>query len=467
MCEREKSPTRFSYHKFYTNSKTLTKANENLRQFYSFAAITFALGYSNELNSLSREFRNFNGSVELTFNIGQNDAIKELLNTLGSIEMGEKILLRRSIQLQKMDYFINNVHVERMDVKNFLQILGFSSSYPFQYSMHGDDIALVELSDDKDRLQFLHNCCGIDEFCEKRDRSIRILKDTEEQIHKIDVSLAKIDVQLTIFSSNEQQQIYQRWFKREQELGHFKRLYRIKQMRAELQKQSAVIDQQTNSIALNKNAIIQNVENSKEVRRQIRAIMDQMNALRMDERQLELEIEQCERAKDSLEHSMVDLQELVQQGSLVEDLSIHEKQMYREKIDQTSSQIDEIDAKIERVAERKHVIDEQVSELEAKVATIVMNCQQNQRLGTQFQSVEKRNEHLSVLVKRAKNAIARENRNVNKLTQEIQQEIHELTQLNATRSEHNEQLANMNADDETQSFHQQQQLYQDLENHRR
>ncbi|XP_055303754.1 structural maintenance of chromosomes protein 3-like [Sitodiplosis mosellana] len=432
-------------------------------------AITFALGYSNELNSLPREFRNFNGSVELTLNFEnsvQNDTTKAFFKSLGNIQTGNKILLRRSIQSQQIEYFLNNGLVERLDVKNFLQTFNFSPSYPFQYSVHSDDIALVELSDDADRLQFLKNCCGVDEFCVKRDKSIRILKETEEQIRKIDVSLMKINLQLEIFASNEKQQIYQDWVKREKELGHFKRLYRIKKMQAELQQRKADIDKQTNAIAVNKNAIIQNAENSKEVRRQIKLISDSLNALRMDERQLVSEIEQSEHAKHSLEATIVDLQGFVQQGSLNEEFSIHMRQVYREKIDQTSSQIGDIDAEIERIAERKHIIDQQVSELEARVASIVMNCQQNQRLGTQFQSVDKRNEHLSVLVKRAKNAIARENRNVNRLKGEIQQEMEELKRLSTARTEHNEQLAEMNVDDETQSFYQQQNVFENLENQR-
>lgn len=424
------------------------------------------MGYSNELNSLPLEFHNFNGSVELTFNTGPIDATKTLFNSLSINQTGNKILLRRSIQSQQIEYFINNARVERVDIKNFLQIFGFSPSYPFQYFMYSDDIAMVEQSDDKHRLQLLKNCCGVDEFCVKRDKSIRILKDTEEQIRKIDASLMKIDAQLKIFASNETQQIYQDWVKREKELGHFKRLYRIKEMQAELRKRNTDIDQQMNFIAVNKNAIIQNVKNNKEVRCQIKLIMNQRNALQVEERQLALEIQHHEHAKDALNGSIVELQGFVQQSSFTEDLTIQERQMYREKIDQTSSQISDIDAEIERVAERKYIIDQQVCELEAQVATIVMNCQQNHRLGTQFQSVDKRNEHLSVLVKRAKNGIGRENRNVNKLKMEIQQEMEELNRLNSARSQHNEQLANMNADDETQSFYQQQNIYDNLKSHR-
>lgn len=435
--------------------------------FSFFPAITFALGYSNELNSLPSEFRNFDGLVELALNIGENDDIKAIFKNLGNIKTGNRISLRRSIQSQKIDYFLNNVQVQRLDVKSFLEIFNFSPSYPFQYSVHGNDIGLVELSVDTDRLAFLENCCGINEFCVKRDKSIRILKETEQQIRKIDLSLMKIDCQLKIFASNEKQKIYQDWIKREKELGHFKRLYRIKKMQAELQQRNADIDKQTNAIAENKNALIQNAVNRKEVRRQTKLIMDRLNALKMDERQLESENEQCEQTKHSLEAAIVELQELVQQGSLNEDFSMHMQQFYRQKIDQTKNQIGDIDADIECIAKRKQIIDQQVSVLETRLTSIVINCKQNQRLGTQFQSVDTRNEHLSLLVKKVKNAITRENRNVNKLKSEIQQEMDESKRLNTIRSTHNEQLAGLNADDVTRTFDQQQSVFEDLENHKR
>lgn len=424
------------------------------------------MGYSNELDSLPSEFRNFDGLVELTLNIGQNADIKAFFKHLGNIETGNRIYLRRSIQSQQIDYFLNNVNVQRLDVKSFLGIFNFSPSYPFQYSIRGDDIGLVELSDDTDRLELLKNCCGVNEFYVKRDKSIRILKETEQQIRKIDLSLMKIDCQLKIFASNEKQQIYHDWMKREKELGHFKRLYRIKKIQAELRQRNVDIDQQTKSIAENKVAMIQNAGNRQEMRRQTKLIMERLDALKVDERQLELQIEQCEQTKQSVEATIVELQELVQQGSLNEDFSTHMRNVYRQKIDQTKIQIGDIDAEIERIAERKQIIDQQVSVLETRLTSIVLNCKQNQRLAKQFQSVVTRNEHLSMLVKKMKNTITRENRNVNKLKSETQQEMDELKRLNTIRSEQNEQLAEMNADDATRTFDQQQSVFEHLENYR-
>lgn len=435
----------------------------DLPKITHFPAIIFALGYSNELNSLPNEFHDFNGSVELIFNIDQNVAIGKFL---GDTQIGDKISLRRTIRQQQIEYFLNGVGVERLDVKHFLDIFGFSASYPFQYSMASNDIATVELSNDKDRLNWLKDCCGIDEFCKKRDKSMRIVKETKLEIQKIDASLVKIDVQLNIFASNEQQKIYQNWVKREQELGHFKRLYRIKHLRADIEKRKIDINRQINLIDSNKAALIENVEKSKEVRRQIKLLADKVNVLRTTENQLKIQIAECEQANSTLEGLIVNLENAVEQSALAEDLSIQEKHIYCEKMDQTQSKIDDIDIEIERVAEEIRKIEQQVNELDSQAAMLRMNCQQNQRLNTQFSTATKRNEHLSMLIKRAKNAIIRENRNLNKLQQEIQQGVEEMNGLKTVLSARNEQIAELNDKDETQSFHQQQEMYNGLENHR-
>lgn len=442
---------------FYRNS------NQNCSLI---SAISFALGYSNEIDNLSREFHKFDGSVELIFNIQHNDAVETFLKNIGFIQIPKTISLRRLIHLQQIDYFIGVARVERVDVKNFLQTFGFAASYPFQYSIQSDDIATVETSNDKERLYWLKNCCGVMEFSEKRDKSMRVLKETEEQIRKIDVSLSKIDVQLDIFASNETQQIYHKWMLREKELGHFQVQYRIKKLRSELGALKVKMTTSIETISNIKNEIIQYANNATEIRREIKAILDRLNALQMNERRLELEMEQFQRMITDSEDSIAALKTIVWQGSLAEDLTNHEIRMYRDKMDETNSRVSHIDGEIELIVEKRYAIEQQLNELESQVETIVLNCEQNKRMGFEFQSVAQRNDHLFGLIKKLKNAIARENRNANKMRVEMQQEMQELESLKAVATKYNEQLAQMDADNEIRSFHQQQEMIVSLEHHK-
>lgn len=401
--------------------------------------------------------------MEIIFDIQHNEAIDAFLKNIGTTLIERKISLRRSIQSQQIEYYLGETRSERVDIKNFLQLLGFAQSYPFQYAIESNDISTVEMSNDKDRFQWLKNCCGVAEFHSKRDKSLRVLKDTEDQIRKIDGSLAKIDVQLNIFASNENQQIFQKCMLREKELGHFQLQYRIKKLRAEREQSSLKIVSNTNSIARIKNEIIQHANNGTEIRREIKTILDQLNALRANERQIELQIDKHERSKTDLEGSIESLKVQVMQGGWGADLTNREMQIYRDKMDETSTRMSEIDADMEGIDEKRSTVEQELVELESQVNEIVLNCQQNQRLGIQFQSVTQRNEHLSGQIKKMKNAISRENRNVNKFRAELQHEMQELERLKVIASKHNQQLAQMNADDEINSFHQQQQMIESLE----
>lgn len=401
--------------------------------------------------------------MEIIFDIQHNEAIDAFLKNIGTTLIERKISLRRSIQSQQIEYYLGETRSERVDIKNFLQLLGFAQSYPFQYAIESNDISTVEMSNDKDRFQWLKNCCGVAEFHSKRDKSLRVLKDTEDQIRKIDGSLAKIDVQLNIFASNENQQIFQKCMLREKELGHFQLQYRIKKLRAEREQSSLKIVSNTNSIARIKNEIIQHANNGTEIRRKVKTILDQLNALRANERQIELQIDKHERSKTDLEGSIESLKVQVMQGGWGADLTNREMQIYRDKMDETSTRMSEIDADMEGIDEKRSTVEQELGELESQVNEIVLNCQQNQRLGIQFQSVTQRNEHLSGQIKKMKNAISRENRNVNKFRAELQHEMQELERLKVIASKHNQQLAQMNADDEINSFHQQQQMIESLE----
>lgn len=421
------------------------------------------MGSSNEMASLPEEFRDFSGSVEVVCQFAENTAVASFIRSINGQQTGNEISFRRSIQSQRIEYFVNGSSVERLYVKNFLQTFGFSDSYPFRCCIFTTDISTVDASNVGDRVHWLKDCCGVGDYCAKRDKSKRVLKETEEQIAKIDSALAKIDVQLEICSSDETQQIYEAYVRRERELGHFQRLYRMKKLRAEIETQESEMNACSVKIECNKREMIQNTDNCRHTRRQIKWISDQLNASIAKQHENQAAKGEWERREVTLKASIRDIQNKIEQGAWAEELSAHEMGLYRDKIDETSSQISGIDEQIERFAEEKQAIDQEIYALDSGIESIVQNCQQNQRLGTWFKSVDKRNEHLVTQIKRSKNAIGRENRKFKSLQVEVERETGELNNLQRNLAQHNQQLAEMNADDEINSIHEHQQLINDLE----
>lgn len=426
--------------------------------FFGSTAISFGLGHSNEMDSLSGQLNSFSGYVEVAFTFEET-----LFNDVDSNQKQKSLVIRRAIHANEIDYTIDGVHAERVDVKNLLQTYGFADYYPFQYSIQGDDIASVEVSDAKDRLQWLKNCCGVDEYYAKKNKSLRVLRETEDHIRKIDDSLKKIDVQLTIFGSDEKQQIYQRIVTREKELGHLQRQYRVKKIRSELELLDSNMKTLSNRIAAVKNDTVQCTNNATETRREIKSILERIHGLKTNEHQLQRDIDEYERAKVELVEYISNLRDTIEKGAMAEELTTNEKRLYETKIDETRTRMSDIDAQIDAVDEKKAKIELESTELERQAEAIVLNCQQNQRLGKQFQSIAQRNEYLSGQIKKTKNAIGRENRKRNTMLADLQLEIQKLEKLKATAEKYNQQLSEMNAKEESESFHRQQEMINSLE----
>lgn len=407
----------------------------------------------------SRELHQFNGFVEITFT-----NVKSLFTDVDPTETQQRLTVRRSITAGQIDYSIDGAHMERIDVKNLLQSYGFTQGYPFQFAIQCDDVTSIEMSNELDRLNWLKNCCGVDEFCSKKEQSKRVLRETEDHIRKIDGSLQKIDVQLNIFGSDETQQIYQRYMLREKELDHFQRQFRTQKIRGEIDQVNEQMKMHSDDIADDKKKLVQCVSNSTEIRREIRLICEQIHAANADEQRLQHDVVEHERIKLELAAYIANLQIVMEKGALAEDLNRFEKQLYEEKMAATRVRINEIDAKIAAIDRKKEKIAEELHEQQCQAKAITVNSQQNQRLSTQFHSVAQRNEHLSGQIKKIKIAISRENRKKSKLIADLQPELQRWEQLKATAATYAQQLTEMNAQEESASFYRQQEMIGDLEN---
>lgn len=426
--------------------------------FYSIA-ISFALGHSNEMVSFSSDTHTFNGFVEITFTI-----LKSLFNDVDSNQQNKHLSIRRLIQANQYEYSIDGLHAERIDVKNLLQTYGFADYYPCQYSIQCNDITSIEMSDATDRVQWLKNCCGVDEYNAKKNKSMRVLRETDDNIRKIDKSLKKIDVQLEIFGTDEKQQIYQRIVNREKELGHFQRQYRVKKIRAEIQQLDAKKKDLLNRIAIVKSDVLQCTNNGIEIRREIKSIGERIHVLKTNVHQLQRDIVEYERVKMELIEEIDNLRNAIEQGAMAEELNTNEKRLYEEKIDHTRTSISMIDTQIDAIEATKEKLEEELTDMERQAEAIVLNCQQNQRIGKQFQSIEQRNEYISGLIRKTKTAISRENRKRNNVLTDLQSKINELKNFESHANKYNQQLNEMNAKEESDSFHRQQEMISSLEN---
>jgi len=132
----------------------------------------------------------------------------------------DEIQLRRIIGIKKDEYFLDSKKVQKTDVRNLLESGGFSSSNPYYIVEQGK---VQELADMKanDRLKLLQDVAGATVYDERRDESIKLLKDSERKVSKITEGMKEIDDKLEeLNSENTELKEYQKLTKTKRALDH-------------------------------------------------------------------------------------------------------------------------------------------------------------------------------------------------------------------------------------------------------
>lgn len=376
------------------------------------------------------EFRDFNGYVEIEF-------IDPTTN--------ERKSLRRLINNKQIEYYLNGVQAERIVVKNFLMFMGFSRSFPFEYRVRCRDIDKMMASTMEIRLEWLQDCCGLGEYKESKEKSLSILNETNDEIDRIKVALWKIDAHIDIFASQEQQTIYQNWLKREHDLGHFQRKYRMENLQREIEKCNADITICSELIAKYGNEIIQSASNMRLVQSAIKSNVQNINSLESRRFHTNQRIDKLKNQKMTLDTSISKLRSTLQCARFAEEISMQEKRLLRQSIDQSESEINGLRGVLDKLKTVNGDVELKIGGLESNLETIHAKSAQNQRLNTHFLSIAQRNSFILENVKKAATAISRENRNIKKCKNDIEQNSITLEDLKKSKAEKQQEFEQRNA----------------------
>jgi structural maintenance of chromosome 3 (chondroitin sulfate proteoglycan 6) len=107
----------------------------------------------------------------------------------------EEVTLRRSIGYKKDEYFLNKKHVTKQEVNNLLESAGFSRSNPY-YIVQQGKVNELTLMQERGRLELLKEVAGTRVYDERRDASLKIIKETDGKREKISEVLGYFDQRL-------------------------------------------------------------------------------------------------------------------------------------------------------------------------------------------------------------------------------------------------------------------------------
>ena len=111
-------------------------------------------------------------------------------------DQGTEVILRRTIGLKKDEYSLNRKNVSRSDVMKMLELGGFSQSNPYYIVPQGRITRITNMKD-SERLAILKSVAGTQAFTAKKEESQKIMNDTNSKMSAIDATFEQINERLT------------------------------------------------------------------------------------------------------------------------------------------------------------------------------------------------------------------------------------------------------------------------------
>ncbi|VDM65772.1 unnamed protein product [Strongylus vulgaris] len=119
----------------------------------------------------------------------------------------------RQVGQKKDQYYIDGKMVPRAEVVNLMESAGFSRSNPY-YIVKQGKINELATAPDSHRLKLLREVAGTRVYDERKEESLKILKETQNKTKKIETLLSYIDERLkTLEEEKEDLKEYQKWDK--------------------------------------------------------------------------------------------------------------------------------------------------------------------------------------------------------------------------------------------------------------
>ncbi|KHJ92335.1 RecF/RecN/SMC protein [Oesophagostomum dentatum] len=119
----------------------------------------------------------------------------------------------RQVGQKKDQYYIDGKMVPRAEVVNLMESAGFSRSNPY-YIVKQGKINELATAPDSHRLKLLREVAGTRVYDERKEESLKILKETNNKTKKIETLLSYIDERLkTLEEEKEDLKEYQKWDK--------------------------------------------------------------------------------------------------------------------------------------------------------------------------------------------------------------------------------------------------------------
>jgi len=369
-----------------------------------FAAIRFVLGdaYASGLNREERQALIHEGSGSSVMS-----AYVEIIfdNSDHRFPTGnDELILRRTIGLKKDEYSLDRKNATRSDVMNILENAGFSRSNPYYIVPQGRITRITNMKD-SERLDLLKSVAGTQAFTAKKEESQRIMNETNNKMAAIDSTFEQINERLAeLEEEQEELRNFQEQDAEKKAIEYVLEQRELEETTKGLQQLDERRQSRIDNAEENQEAYADGEDNIARINQQLEELRQNMNAARLEKKQLEDDRKERARAKAQAE---LDVRNLSDGRSAAQ----RSRQQHDESLQQVRLEIEEVEGELNNDVLPEY---EQASSTAQATKTRLDNAQaQQQRLyakqgrNARFRSKRERDEWLNGQINEANMSLSR------------------------------------------------------------
>ncbi|KAK4941441.1 Structural maintenance of chromosomes protein 3, partial [Elasticomyces elasticus] len=402
-----------------------------------FAAIRFVLGdaYS---TGLSREERQ--GLIHEGSGSSVMSAYVELVidNSDDRFLTGnDELVLRRTIGLKKDEYSLDRKNATRSDVMNVLEIAGFSRANPYFIVPQGRVSRITNMKD-SERLDILKTVAGTQVFAVKKEESFKIMNETNNKMAAIDSTFEQISERL---ADLEEEQVELRNF---QEQDAEKRAVEwvvsqreLEAVNAALEKIEGRRDGRVDEAADVRDKHNEAEDNMARIAQQLEQLKQNIQAARLEKRQLEEERRERAKAKAQAELEVKNMtagQGAAQRSKHQRDQNL---QQVQQDIADAEQELEDARPQFERAQQKAQSTKTRLDNAETKQKRLYEKQGRNAR----FRSKKERDDWLKEQIEQANTSLARYKATRMQTNEEIVEDQNTVSQLEGEVEQLKQQLS--------------------------
>ncbi|KAJ9068068.1 Structural maintenance of chromosomes protein 3 [Entomophthora muscae] len=395
-----------------------------------FAAIRFVL--SDAYNNLSREERqsllhegagpaNMSAFVEVIF----DNSDHRFPNNK------DEMILRRSIGLKKDEYSIDRKAYSKSEVMNLLESAGFSRSNPYYIVPQGRVTSLTHAKD-HERLQLLKEVAGTRVYEERRQESLKLMKDTDQKRSKIDELIKYIQERLSELEGEKEELENFQTEDRERRCLEYalysKEQKKVLDLLAVMEEDRAEVlagDSKRREIYQSQEAEINEKEG------QVRELQQEKDMLEIEKRQLLDERQERVKTQAQLRLTISDFETNPETSTSLKTRIEKDLKLIQKDITNTRKEHEALKPQLDQATSRTNSLQDNLDQMETQRQALYAK----KGYGSQFSNEKERNQWLQKDIKALTGSIAVESESLKNLSQtqaKLEKELSDATQQMAT-----------------------------------